>query len=423
MLIYLREVLSHAMSLVFYYLLLDKKFSKRKTIQVLILGSIPIIILDIVLLSIISYDFFTQIRLLTNILPSLLIILYLSKNKGFKMLFNFCTTAFLGILVELPGYFISAPFAFSILPSIIGRIAAFPILVLVVLKVFRPLYMQMLSKLKKGWGIFCLIPLLSYILMFLLARYPYSIFERPENIIPLLLTVTMTFLIYWVILIFFRQMQQHFDMQSEQELLKLQVTAFQNQLDTIWDIEEKTRILRHDMRHYVQNISSLLQGGDIKPAMEFIGKTGDILEEATIPKYCENLSINAILVYHLEAAKKEGVFIKTRLVISEETPVDAIELSAVIANAIENARNACRRMPEGSAKFIELICVSKPHFVFECSNTYSGEIMFDKSGVPLSSEHGHGIGTKSITAFVKKHSALMDYQTDNGIFRLRILLT
>lgn len=422
MLIILREIVSHAMALVFYYLLLDKRFSNRKTVQVLILGSIPIIMLDIILLLFISYDSFTQIRILTNNLPTLFIILYLSKHKGFKMLFNIFTTSFLCILLELPGYFLSAPFAFGILPSTIGRVAAFPILVLVVLKVFRPLYMQMLNKLKKGWGLFCLIPLLSYVLMYFLARYPFSIFERPENIVPLLLTVAMTFLIYWVILIFFRQMQQHFDMQSEQELLRLQVTAFQNQLDTIWDIEEKTRILRHDMRHYVQNISTLLQSGDIKPAMEFIGKTGDILVETTVPKYCENLSINAILAYHLEAAKKEGVFIKTRLDISEETPVNAMELSAVIANAIENARNACRRMPEGSVKSIELTCVSKPHFVFECSNTYSGEILFDKSGVPLSSGHGHGIGTKSIAAFVKNHNALIDYQTDNGIFRLRILL-
>ncbi len=423
MMIILREIVFLSMALVFYYFLLDKRFSKRKTIQVLILGSTPIIILDIVLLSFISYDLFTRIHVLTNSLPTLFIIIYLSKHKGFKILFNFFTTAFFCILIELAGYFVSAPFAFSVLPSIIGRIAAFPILLLVVIKVFRPLHMQMLNKLKKGWGIFCLIPLLSYILMYLLARYPFSIFDHPENIAPLLLTAAITFLIYWVILIFFRQMQQHFDMQSEQELLRLQVTAFQNQLDTIWDIEEKTRILRHDMRHYVQNISTLLQSGDIKPAMEFIGKTGDILKETTVPKYCENLSINAILVYHLEAAKKEGVFIKTRMDISEEAPVNAMELSAVIANAIENARNACRRMPEGSVKSIELTCVSKPHFVFECSNTYSEEILFDKDGVPLSSEHGHGIGTKSIAAFVKNHDALIDYQTDNGIFRLRVLLS
>jgi sensor histidine kinase regulating citrate/malate metabolism len=177
------------------------------------------------------------------------------------------------------------------------------------------------------------------------------------------------------------------------------------------------------MRHYVQNISALLQRGDLKPAMEFIGKTGYILEETKIPKYCENPSVNAILAYHLEAAKKEGVFVKTRLDILEEIPVDAMELSAIFANAIENARNACRRMPEGYAKSIELTCVSRPHFVFECSNTYSGEIQFDKNGMPTASEAGHGIGTKSITAFVKKHNALIDYQANNGIFRLRILLS
>ena len=286
----------------------------------------------------ISFDLFTRIHTLTNSLPTLLIIVYLSEHKGFKILFNFFTTAFLCILIELAGYFVSAPFDFDILASVVGRLAAFPILLFVVLKIFRPLHMQILNKLKKGWAIFCLIPLLSFILLYLLARYPFSIFDRPENIIPLLLMVTITFLIYWVILIFFRQMQQQFDMQSEQQFLKLQVAALQNQLDATWDIEEKTKILRHDMRHYVQNISVLLQRGDIKPAMEFIGRTGDILKETKIPKYCTNPSVNAILAYHLEAAKKESVFVKTRLDISEDIPVDAMELSAVIANAIKNAR-------------------------------------------------------------------------------------
>ena len=121
-------------------------------------------------------------------------------------------------------------------------------------------------------------------------------------------------------------------------------------------------------------------------------------------------------------AKKEGITVKTRLDILAETPVDAMELSTVIANAIENARNACRCMPPGSTKTIELICVSKPHFVFECSNTFCGRVLFDKNGMPVSDAAGHGIGTKSINAFVKKYNAFIDYQAENGIFTLRILL-
>jgi Signal transduction histidine kinase regulating citrate/malate metabolism len=348
--------------------------------------------------------------------------MFLSKYKGFKILFIYFTVSFLGILIELAGYFISAPFDFSMLVSIFGRIAAIPPLLFVMLKVFRPLYMQMLRRLNKGWSFFCLIPLLSFILLYLLGRYPISIFDHPENIFPMLLVVAITFLVYGVILIFFRQMQRQFDMQSEQQLLKLQVVALQNQSKAIWESEEKTRILRHDMRHYVQNISTLLQAGDIQHAIEFTSKTGNILEEAKITKYCENPSVNAILAYHLEAAKKEGISVKTRLDMGE-TPVDAMELSTVIANAIENARNACRMMPEGSAKSIELVCVSKPHFVFECSNTYSGDVLFDKNGMPSSNVEGHGIGTRSITAFAKKYNALIDYQAGSGIFKLRILLS
>ena len=422
MLIMVRELILLGIGMVFYYFLIEKRFSSKKTVFILTLGSIPIFIADVVLLPYMDIDFFYRVHILTNSLPTLFIIIYLSKHKGFKILFIYFTVSFLGILIELAGYFVSAPFGFSMLASIFGRLAACPIILFVILKVFRPLHMQMLNRLNKGWAIFCLIPLLAFILLYLLGRYPVSIFDRPENIVPMLLAVAITFLVYGVILIFFRQMQQQFDMQNEQQLLKLQVTALQNQTEAIWDIEEKTRILRHDMRHYVQNISTLLQRGDMQPALEFIGKTGDILEEAKITRYCKNPSVNAVLAYHLEAAKKEGISVKTRLDIPDKTPVDAMELSTVIANAIENARNACRRMPEGSAKSIELVCASKPHFVFECSNTFAGEVLFDKNGIPATNQEEHGIGTRSIAAFVKKHNALIDYKAHGGIFGLRILL-
>jgi len=48
--------------------------------------------------------------------------------------------------------------------------------------------------------------------------------------------------------------------------------------------------------------------------------------------------------------------------------------------------------------------------------------IFDKSGMPTSKNNGHGIGTQSIAAFVKNHNAILDYQTENGMFKLRILL-
>ena len=110
-----------------------------------------------------------------------------------------------------------------------------------------------------------------------------------------------------------------------------------------------------------------------------------------------------------------------RLDIPEKITVDEVELSTVFANGIENAQQACKKLPVGANKLIEIICVSNPTFVLEIANTCSGSILLDKNGLPVSKDEGHGIGTQSIAAFVKKHNAILDYKMDNSMFRVRIL--
>lgn len=211
-------------------------------------------------------------------------------------------------------------------------------------------------------------------------------------------------------------------MEKEKQLLKIQVTALQNQADAVLEMNEKTRILRHDARHYLHNIAALLNGDKTVTARNFIDRFEEMMEQSEIPQYCENPTINAILVYYLKNAENEGIHVVTRLDIPPILPIDEMELSTVLANAIENARHACAKMPENAKKSLEVIAVSKPHFVFEIANTYCGKVLFDKNGLPVSREIDHGIGTLSIDAFVKKHNAILDYQTENEVFRLRLLL-
>ena len=80
-------------------------------------------------------------------------------------------------------------------------------------------------------------------------------------------------------------------------------------------------------------------------------------------------------------------------------------------------------MPNDERKFIELNCLSKPHLIFSIRNSYNGQIILDENNMPLSAEQHHGIGTKSIAAFVKKYNAVIDYQTDNNLFTLRVLIS
>lgn len=42
--------------------------------------------------------------------------------------------------------------------------------------------------------------------------------------------------------------------------------------------------------------------------------------------------------------------------------------------------------------------------------------------IPLSSEPGHGLGSRSIAAFMKKHDAIYSYKLKDGMFRLQFLI-
>lgn len=422
MLVVTNSLIVLIMQVIFVYAMLEKRFSKNKTLVILIPSVLIIFIVAAILFAINGYDFVARYYLLIIGLPIYIILFYLSKHRGFCMLFNILTSGFLETLISMPGYFFTKSFNTYIIVSLIGRLVLFPLVLLFLVKIFRPLYMQMIEKLKKVWALLCLIPLLSYVIIAHLLVYPVNIFDRPENVITLSISMIIIVTSYAVIFVFFKQMSQQFTIESEQQLLKSQIGALQNQLSTINEVEEKANILKHDMRHYIQNISVLLQSGNSDETVKFIDKFEDMFKQASIPKYCDNKVINAILAYYIENAKKEGIAVTTRLDIPEKISVDEIELSTVFANAIENACNACGNLPDGLNKSIELVCVSKPHFVLEIANTYIGTTIFDKSGMPTSKNNGHGIGTQSIAAFVKNHNAILDYQTENGMFKLRILL-
>lgn len=184
---------------------------------------------------------------------------------------------------------------------------------------------------------------------------------------------------------------------------------------------EKVRLLRHDMRHYTQTAGVLLKEGNIKGALEFLEKYDELFEKTKVQTYCKSAVLNTVLSYYIDAAKKDGIDVKTRLNIAESLPVEEGELAIVFANAIENAHQACMQLPQKDRQ-ISITFLSSPQFVLEIANTCEGEILFDENHIPITKKQGHGYGTQSIAAFARKNHALLNYKVENGMFRMQVLL-
>ena len=131
--------------------------------------------------------------------------------------------------------------------------------------------------------------------------------------------------------------------------------------------------------------------------------------------------MDAVLVNAAVQAEQLNIRMEMEVTLPMELPVDIFELSIVFANALENAIQAVRKLPEDKRR---IICksVTYPRFMLEISNSYAGKITFDKRGIPAADKPGHGIGTRSIVAFAEKHNALCLFRAENGWFKLQIAM-
>ena len=108
--------------------------------------------------------------------------------------------------------------------------------------------------------------------------------------------------------------------------------------------------------------------------------------------------------------------------IPAEPGVASLELAMVTANLLENAIHACERQPDNEHRFINMTAVFTGRILMQVENSYTGKVVFDENCYPISEKEGHGIGTKSILAFVEKQNGVIEYTADNGRFRVRVQL-
>lgn len=139
-------------------------------------------------------------------------------------------------------------------------------------------------------------------------------------------------------------------------------------------------------------------------------------------RFCENAVVNAAISYYVNRCEQSGIMIEMTLDLPNETGIDNIELSMTISNLLENALYACEKLPQGVIRNIQFHTVFTGQLLLEMKNPYVGEVDLDENGYPLPKEQGHGIGTKSIVAFVEKQNGQLTYHLDNGIFQVRLIL-
>ena len=173
------------------------------------------------------------------------------------------------------------------------------------------------------------------------------------------------------------------------------------------------------MRHHFTYLQALAGTENLDKIQEYIQTAQSDLDAITPKRFCSNELINLLLSAYDTKAESEGISLLVQASIPAELPLSDTKLCAILSNALENALHASIETEE---KFIQVQLAERNQtLLIQISNPFIGTVAFE-NGLPVSTQAGHGFGTKNIAAIADSYHGQFQFFAKDEIFTLRVLL-
>ncbi len=214
--------------------------------------------------------------------------------------------------------------------------------------------------------------------------------------------------------------QKEYKLKSDAAILEMAADSMKERLRATEEILSRDRTMRHDRRHFEALILSLIREGNVDEARMYLEER--LAQEPRSGKhYCENTTVNAALMHYVTMAERENIKVTISANIPYNTGVDEMQLAIAISNLFENAIHACLKVPEAD-RFIEVTAKFKEQLLLEIVNSCDEKQELDEEGHPVTTEIGHGIGTRSVLDFVEKTGSEIRYIAEDDRFKVRMVI-
>lgn len=202
----------------------------------------------------------------------------------------------------------------------------------------------------------------------------------------------------------------------QSELIEKQVREIQN-------MYKQVRGWRHDYRNHIQNMKIQLAQGNYAELDSYLDSLADDLNTVDTVIKTGNIMADAILNSKLSVAEKLNIRLNVKANIPNNIPLSDVELCALLGNLLDNAAEACAKLPE-SERFMRIyIGCLKNQLYMSVQN--SAEDVKKVAGRYLStkqSEGEHGYGIFRIDRVAKKYGGYVNRQNEEGVFATEIMV-
>ena len=180
--------------------------------------------------------------------------------------------------------------------------------------------------------------------------------------------------------------------------------------------------LRHDMKNHIIALAALSRNKEWEKIDGYLknmeGIVLDIGGDLT-----GNKAVDALLYQKRKQAEEEDIKWECDMQMPKECCINEFDLCVLIGNILDNALEACGRMPKDECRFINILAKTvKKCFLIEVKNSMDRTERFTEGFTNKGDSQEHGIGLLNVGDVVHSYNGVMNAEAKNGIFVISILM-
>lgn len=271
-------------------------------------------------------------------------------------------------------------------------------------------------ELDKGyWFLFILLLTSATITTFLILGMLSELDDTDYNIMVMISCIGLFGGTFLALYLYARSQQQNQIIRYQEQAEQQMRFQLQHMDETILS-QNKLRALRHDMNSHLIALESYFDHDDITGGKQYISTLVDQFQQTTPTINTGNNALDAILSAKRSLAESKGIAFHTSITVQKDLPIAPEDCSVIFGNALDNALEACDRLPEDSEKLIEIF-LQQDATSINCKITNTAPPNDEKNfATSKADKANHGFGMKNIKEALEKYPSLYNFKQQENQF-------
>ena len=205
------------------------------------------------------------------------------------------------------------------------------------------------------------------------------------------------------------------------------VTEYQNALmeqhyAEVENMYRKMRRWRHDYHNHIQALTAYLEAGEIAKARTYLDEINDTLVKVDTVLKTGNTMVDAILNSKISLMNTKAIRVDATAREPAMLAVADVDLCVRIGNLLDNAMEACEKLPE-EARFVRIYISAKGTHLYMSFTNSAGKKQTKVGNIFASTKgNDHGFGLSRVDELVASYGGYLTRASEDGGYTTEVIL-